>query len=67
LATHMKETQVSIGQVKQDILEQVWQEELAQLHAAIMARRGGEPIDGGTVLAADKAELEGRHDELFAR
>jgi hypothetical protein len=65
----MKQTQVSIGQVKQDILNrrQVWQKELAQLHTAIVARRGGEPIDVGNILAADKAELEARHDELSGR
>lgn len=46
---------------------QAWHQELAQLHVDILARREGEPIDLDAVLAADKAELETRHDHLFGR
>jgi prevent-host-death family protein len=42
------------------------QEELAQLHTQIIARRGGEPIDVAAVLQADKAELEARDDPLHS-
>jgi prevent-host-death family protein len=37
------------------------------LAADILARRGGEPLDIDALMAADRADLEARDDQIFGR
>lgn len=44
---------------------QTFNAELESLHAQIMARRGGEPLDLEAIITAHKEEQEARHDDLI--
>lgn len=44
---------------------QAWEEQVQALSARILERRGGEPLDHDSLLAAEKADQEARDDAIL--